>query len=84
MDCIEIEGGVQLHGHVRVSGAKNAALPVMASLSAALSAPRGLARPTSGRPCRVTGGASDSAVSAAPPTSTVGETATDETGARNR
>jgi UDP-N-acetylglucosamine 1-carboxyvinyltransferase len=32
MDCIEIEGGVQLHGHVRVGGAKNAALPVMASL----------------------------------------------------
>ena len=32
MDCIEIEGGVQLHGHVRVSGAKNAALPVMASV----------------------------------------------------
>jgi UDP-N-acetylglucosamine 1-carboxyvinyltransferase len=32
MDCIEIEGGVQLHGHVRVSGAKNAVLPVMASL----------------------------------------------------
>src|SRR5262245_27055202 len=32
MDCIEIEGGVQLHGHVRVSGAKNAALPIMASL----------------------------------------------------
>ena len=32
MDCIEIEGGVQLHGRVRVSGAKNAALPVMASV----------------------------------------------------
>ena len=32
MDHIEVEGGVQLHGHVRVSGAKNAALPVMASL----------------------------------------------------
>ena len=32
MDYIEIEGGVQLHGHVRVSGAKNAALPIMASL----------------------------------------------------
>jgi UDP-N-acetylglucosamine 1-carboxyvinyltransferase len=32
MDYIEIEGGVQLHGHVRVGGAKNAALPVMASL----------------------------------------------------
>jgi UDP-N-acetylglucosamine 1-carboxyvinyltransferase len=32
MDCIEIEGGVQLHGHVRVSGAKNAVLPIMASL----------------------------------------------------
>lgn len=32
MDCIEIEGGVQLNGHVRVSGAKNAALPIMASL----------------------------------------------------
>jgi UDP-N-acetylglucosamine 1-carboxyvinyltransferase len=32
MDCIEIEGGVQLHGHVRIGGAKNAALPVMASL----------------------------------------------------
>jgi len=32
MDCIEIEGGVQLHGHVRVGGAKNAALPVMASV----------------------------------------------------
>jgi UDP-N-acetylglucosamine 1-carboxyvinyltransferase len=32
MDYIEIEGGVQLHGHVRVSGAKNAALPIMASV----------------------------------------------------
>jgi UDP-N-acetylglucosamine 1-carboxyvinyltransferase len=32
MDYIEIEGGVQLDGHVRVSGAKNAALPIMASL----------------------------------------------------
>jgi UDP-N-acetylglucosamine 1-carboxyvinyltransferase len=32
MDCIEIEGGVRLSGHVRVSGAKNAALPIMASL----------------------------------------------------
>jgi UDP-N-acetylglucosamine 1-carboxyvinyltransferase len=32
MDYIEIEGGAQLHGHVRVSGAKNAALPIMASL----------------------------------------------------
>src|ERR671924_537730 len=32
MECIEIEGGGQLHGHVRISGAKNAALPVMASL----------------------------------------------------
>jgi UDP-N-acetylglucosamine 1-carboxyvinyltransferase len=32
MDCIEIEGGVQLHGHVCVGGAKNAALPVMASV----------------------------------------------------
>src|SRR5919108_1771416 len=32
MECIEIEGGGQLHGHVRVSGAKNAALPIMASL----------------------------------------------------
>ena len=32
MDYIEIEGGVQLHGHVRVGGAKNAVLPVMASL----------------------------------------------------
>jgi UDP-N-acetylglucosamine 1-carboxyvinyltransferase len=32
MDNIEIEGGVPLHGHVRVSGAKNAVLPIMASL----------------------------------------------------
>jgi len=32
MDYIEIEGGVQLHGDVRVSGAKNAALPIIASL----------------------------------------------------
>jgi UDP-N-acetylglucosamine 1-carboxyvinyltransferase len=32
MDYIEIEGGVQLRGHVRVSGAKNAALPILASL----------------------------------------------------
>ena len=32
MDYIEIEGGVQLNGHIRVSGAKNAALPIMASL----------------------------------------------------
>jgi UDP-N-acetylglucosamine 1-carboxyvinyltransferase len=32
MDYIDIEGGVQLHGHVRVSGAKNAALPIIASL----------------------------------------------------
>ena len=32
MNYIEIEGGVQLHGHVRVSGAKNAALPIIASL----------------------------------------------------
>lgn len=32
MDYIEIEGGVQLNGHVRVSGAKNAVLPIMASV----------------------------------------------------
>jgi UDP-N-acetylglucosamine 1-carboxyvinyltransferase len=32
MDYIEIEGGVPLNGCVRVSGAKNAALPIMASL----------------------------------------------------
>lgn len=32
MEHIEIEGGVQLNGHIRVSGAKNAALPIMASL----------------------------------------------------
>jgi UDP-N-acetylglucosamine 1-carboxyvinyltransferase len=32
MDYIEIEGGVQLHGRVRISGAKNAALPIIASL----------------------------------------------------
>ena len=31
MDKIEVEGGVQLHGEVRISGAKNAALPVMAA-----------------------------------------------------
>jgi UDP-N-acetylglucosamine 1-carboxyvinyltransferase len=32
MDYIEIEGGVQLNGCARISGAKNAALPIMASL----------------------------------------------------
>jgi UDP-N-acetylglucosamine 1-carboxyvinyltransferase len=32
MDDIEIEGGVPLNGCARVSGAKNAALPIMASL----------------------------------------------------
>jgi UDP-N-acetylglucosamine 1-carboxyvinyltransferase len=31
VDKIEVEGGVQLNGEVRVSGAKNAALPVMAA-----------------------------------------------------
>ncbi|KPK01127.1 MAG: UDP-N-acetylglucosamine 1-carboxyvinyltransferase [Nitrospira bacterium SG8_35_4] len=31
MDKIEVEGGVQLNGEVRISGAKNAALPVMAA-----------------------------------------------------
>lgn len=31
MDKIEIEGGVRLNGEVRISGAKNAALPVMAA-----------------------------------------------------
>jgi UDP-N-acetylglucosamine 1-carboxyvinyltransferase len=31
VDKIEIEGGVQLNGEVRISGAKNAALPVMAA-----------------------------------------------------
>jgi len=30
MDLIEVEGGAPLSGHVRVSGAKNAALPIMA------------------------------------------------------
>jgi len=31
MDRFQIEGGVRLHGEVRVSGAKNAALPMMAA-----------------------------------------------------
>ena len=31
MDCFEIEGGVPLHGEVTSSGAKNAALPMMAA-----------------------------------------------------
>jgi len=31
MDCFEIEGGVPLHGEVTLSGAKNAALPMMAA-----------------------------------------------------
>jgi UDP-N-acetylglucosamine 1-carboxyvinyltransferase len=31
VDKIEVEGGVQLEGEVRISGAKNAALPVMAA-----------------------------------------------------
>jgi UDP-N-acetylglucosamine 1-carboxyvinyltransferase len=31
MDSIEIKGGVPLHGEVRISGAKNAALPILAS-----------------------------------------------------
>ena len=31
MDIFKIEGGVQLHGEVTVSGAKNAALPMMAA-----------------------------------------------------
>jgi UDP-N-acetylglucosamine 1-carboxyvinyltransferase len=31
VDKIEVEGGVQLNGEVRISGAKNAALPVMAA-----------------------------------------------------
>ncbi len=31
MDRFEIEGGVALHGEVRVSGAKNAALPILAA-----------------------------------------------------
>ena len=31
MDKIEIEGGARLKGDVRISGAKNAALPVMAA-----------------------------------------------------
>ena len=31
MDQIRIQGGKRLHGRVRVSGAKNAALPLMAA-----------------------------------------------------
>jgi UDP-N-acetylglucosamine 1-carboxyvinyltransferase len=31
MTCLEIEGGVPLHGEVELSGAKNAALPLMAA-----------------------------------------------------
>jgi len=31
MTCFEIEGGAPLHGEVEVSGAKNAALPLMAA-----------------------------------------------------
>ena len=31
MDKIEIEGGVRLEGEISISGAKNAALPVMAA-----------------------------------------------------
>lgn len=31
MDSLEIQGGVPLHGEVRISGAKNAVLPIMAA-----------------------------------------------------
>lgn len=31
MDTIEIKGGIPLHGEVRISGAKNAALPILTS-----------------------------------------------------
>ena len=31
MDQFKIQGGRQLHGEVRISGAKNAALPAMAA-----------------------------------------------------
>ncbi|HAH99011.1 MAG TPA: UDP-N-acetylglucosamine 1-carboxyvinyltransferase, partial [Verrucomicrobiales bacterium] len=31
MDCLVIKGGVPLKGEVRISGAKNAALPLMAA-----------------------------------------------------
>ena len=31
MDCFSIEGGIPLHGEVSISGAKNAALPMMAA-----------------------------------------------------
>jgi UDP-N-acetylglucosamine 1-carboxyvinyltransferase len=35
MECLEIEGGVPLHGEVELSGAKNAALPLMAAANRA-------------------------------------------------
>jgi UDP-N-acetylglucosamine 1-carboxyvinyltransferase len=31
MDCLQIQGGVPLEGEVRISGAKNAALPILAA-----------------------------------------------------
>ncbi|MED5381539.1 MAG: hypothetical protein VYC47_03130, partial [Verrucomicrobiota bacterium] len=31
MDCLVIKGGTPLKGEVRISGAKNAALPLMAA-----------------------------------------------------
>ncbi len=31
MDTFEVEGGIPLHGEVALSGAKNAALPIMAA-----------------------------------------------------
>jgi UDP-N-acetylglucosamine 1-carboxyvinyltransferase len=31
MDCLEIKGGIPLHGEVEISGAKNAVLPILAA-----------------------------------------------------
>ena len=47
MDKLRITGGRPLEGEVRVSGAKNAALPIMC---AAFLAPDTLTSPSSGRP----------------------------------
>ena len=43
MDMIEINGGNRLTGEVKVSGAKNAVLPV---LTASLLASKGVSKPT--------------------------------------
>ena len=41
MDKLQIQGGVPLEGEVRISGAKNATLPILAAAAVLLRNPNG-------------------------------------------